>query len=425
MNIDNKIRADLFRNRIEDKNQLTGAGAIYVGTGIPKYIDSTGATTGTPSTGTIGPFYETTSIAPTTGGQVPVSVMGTGSAEATGTVAGLKFKSVNDAMKREDGSILLAANGMSVRSSNGITFLNEDAVDTDISIINKTRDISVNAAQNVSIEGQTKTKISNVSLDTNLKGPTTGSLYIAPSGSASLSVNGATGTYSSDTKETNLAPIIYNIGQRLDSLGFKKLGGNFDSAFTFEFKKTYKLEDHTTGSFSLGTLKIAPQDVMGNYCPAVVKFEPMEIDEIILTATDYEHASDDVQRRLLFYCNTYFLYDPATKETPVDITGESDFSYTNMNYFNNTIITPAEEISFSFPFSIDIYSTYAGGDLVLEAASIIVYFVLTPPGADGQTRVQMKIRSQNFNAIAKSYRIKIPGEATIDPFPIIAYKRKI
>lgn len=222
MNIDNKIRADLFRNRIEDKNQLTGAGAIYVGTGIPKYIISTGEIIGAPLTGTIGPFYETVGVTPTTGGQIPVSVMGTGSAEATGTVAGLAFKSVNDAMKGENGSILLAANGMTVRSSNGITFLNEDAVNTDISITNKMRDISVNAAQNVSIEGETKTKISNISLDTNLKGPVTGSLYTAPSGSASLDVNGVTGIYSSGTEETNLAPIIYNIGQRLDSLGFKE-----------------------------------------------------------------------------------------------------------------------------------------------------------------------------------------------------------
>ena len=153
---------------------------------------------------------------------MPVSVMGTGSAEATGTVTGLAFKSVNDAMKGEDGSILLAANGMNVRSSNGITFLNEDAVNTDISITNKMRDISVNAAQNVSIEGKTKTKISNISLDTNLKGPVTGSLYTAPSGSASLDVNGVTGIYSGNKAEENLAPIIYNIGQRLDSLGFKE-----------------------------------------------------------------------------------------------------------------------------------------------------------------------------------------------------------
>lgn len=222
MNIDNKIRADLFRNRIEDKNQLMGAGAIYVGTGIPKYISSTGAITGAPLTGTIGPFYETVGVTPTSGGQVPVSVMGTGSAEATGTVTGLAFKSVNDAMKGEDGSILLAANGMNVRSFNGITFLNEDAVNTDISITNKMRDISVNAAQNVSIEGKTKTKISNISLDTNLKGPVTGSLYTAPSGSASLDVNGVTGIYSGNKAEENLAPIIYNIGQRLDSLGFKE-----------------------------------------------------------------------------------------------------------------------------------------------------------------------------------------------------------
>lgn len=425
--INNKIRADLFRKRIEDKNTLTGAGAIYVGKGIPQYISSTGAITGAPSTGTIGPFYETVGVTPTTGGQVPVSVMGTGSAEATGTVTGLAFKSVNDAMKGEDGSILLAANGMNVRSSNGITFLNEDAANTDISITNKTRDISVNAAQNVSIEGKTKTKISNISLDTNLKGPVTGSLYIAPSGSASLDVNGATGIYSSGTEETNLAPIIYNIGQRLDSLGFKELGGDFNSAFEFELKKTYKSESGGSAIFTLGTLKIAPQDVMGNYCRAVVKFEPVQIDKVKLTAIDYDytHASDDDQRRLLFYCSTYFLYEPATGKLITDVTGESDFSYNNMNRFNNTVITPAEEIEFSFPFSIDVYSTYAGGDLVLEAASITVHFVLTPPGADGKTRVQMKIHSQNFNAIAQTYRIRIPGEATINPFPIIAYKRKI
>lgn len=430
MNIDNKIRADLFRNRIEDKNQLTGAGAIYVGTGIPKYISSTGAITGAPLTGTIGPFYETVGVTPTTGGQVPVSVMGTGSAEATGTVAGLEFKSVNDAMKGENGSILLAANGMNVRSSNGITFLNEDAANTDISITNKMRDISVNAAQNVSIEGKTKTKISNISLDTTLNGPLTGNLYTAPSGTPSLSTTGVTDTYSSDTSEKNLVPILYNVGQRLssaeerlNSLGFKGLGGNFDSAFEFELKKSY-IVDGVTKKFTLGTLKIAPQDVMGNYCRAVVKFEPVQIDKVKLIATEYVHASGDDQRRLLFYCGTYFLYEPPTQKIFFD-TGESDFSYKNMNRFNNTVITPAEEIEFSFPLSIDVYSTYEGGDLVLEAASIIVHFVLTPPGADGQTRVQMKIHSQNFNAIAQTYRIRIPGKATIDPFPIIAYKRKI
>lgn len=429
MNIDNKIRADLFRNRIEDKNQLTGAGAIYVGTGIPKYISSTGAIIGEPLTGTIGPFYETVGVAPTTGGQVPVSVMGTGSAEATGTVTGLAFKSVNDAMKGEDGSILLAANGMNITSSNGITFLNKDAVNTDISITNKMRDISVNAAQNVSIEGKTKTKISNISLDTNLKGPVTGSLYTAPSGSASLDVNGVTGIYSSGTEETNLAPIIYNIGQRLDSLGFKKLGGNFDSAFTFEFKKTYKLEDHTTGSFSLGTLKIAPQDVMGNYCRAVVKFEPTETTKAELTAVDYTHASDDNQRRLLFYCGNYFLYDPAKQEILDDKTEVSEFSYKNMTNFNNTAITPDEQIEFSCPFSIDIYNSTESslhvGAVIMEYASMVAHFVLTPPGADGQTQIQMKIHSQNFNFTAKNYRVQIPGIATIDPFPIIAYKRKI
>ena len=176
--IDNKIRADLFRKRIEDKNTLTGAGAIYVGTGIPQYISSTGAITGMPSTGTIGPFYETVGVTPTSGGQVPVSVMGTGSAEATGTVAGLEFKSVNDAMKNADGSIVIgASNGITLRSGNGITLTNDGTPDfaTDISIINRTKNITIIATTgNVAIEGKNQTTISNVSLDTNLKGSVTG-----------------------------------------------------------------------------------------------------------------------------------------------------------------------------------------------------------------------------------------------------------
>lgn len=327
MNIDNKIRADLFRNRIEDKNQLTGAGAIYVGTGIPKYIDSTGATTGTPSTGTIGPFYETVGITPTTGGQVPVSVMGTGSAEATGTVAGLKFKSVNDAMKSEDGSILLAASGISVRSSNGITFLNEDAVDTDISIINKTRDISVNAAKNVSIEGQTKTKISNVSLDTNLKGPTTGSLYIAPSGSASLGVDGVTGTYSSDTKETNLAPIIYNIGQRLDSLGFKE-GTVYDPSGTVSILKLTKI-----GYYVLATLlqSITLDNGVTSYW-----FETGAIPE------DFRRLSEKPDAKELFVLKTDYMittggeqHSTNNRNFAIEYMGEHTFQF-NADYISST-----------------------------------------------------------------------------------------
>lgn len=269
------------------------------------------------------------------------------------------------------------------------------------------------------------TSVYNISIDTNFD---TDQIYTAPAGTPKIDAVGATGTtYAENSAEKRLAPIIYNIGQRLDSLGFKELGGDFNSAFEFELKKTYKSESGGSATFTLGTLKIAPQDVMGNYCRAVVKFEPVQIDKVKLTATDYDytHASNDDQRRLLFYCSTYFLYEPATGKLITDVTGESDFSYNNMNRFNNTVITPAEEIEFSFPFSIDVYSTYAGGDLVLEAASITVHFVLTPPGADGKTRVQMKIHSQNFNAIAQTYRIRIPGEATINPFPIIAYKRKI
>lgn len=414
--IDNKIRADLFRKRIEDKNQLTGAGAIYVGTGKKTEIEGAGVS------GITGTYYETTGIAPSGNREIPISV-----ANESGNVTGLKFKNIETILGEQELKIT-GQTGFQINTSTGpIGFSGEKISITGSQSISALGKTIMLTGQSFLINGTDGTEISNISTRSNFKDSTNYTLYTAPSGTPSLSNNGETGTYKNDTSERNLAPIIYNIGQRLDSLGFKELGGDFNSAFEFELKKTYKSESGGSAIFTLGTLKIAPQDVMGNYCRAVVKFEPVQIDKVKLTATDYDytHASDDDQRRLLFYCSTYFLYEPATGKTITDVTGESDFSYNNMNRFNNTVITPAEEIEFSFPFSIDVYSTYEGGDLVLEAASITVHFVLTPPGADGKTRVQMKIHSQNFNAIAQTYRIRIPGEATIDPFPIIAYKRKI
>lgn len=209
MNIDNKIRADLFRNRIEDKNQLTGAGAIYVGTGIPKYIDSAGAMTGTPSTGTIGPFYETTSITPTTGGQVPVSVMGTGSAEATGTVAGLKFKSVNDAMKDVDGNIVLDAKGFNLTTT-GTTYIKSNTCDITGSLFNVWADKINLITSNVAFKNDTTgTELRNVREVIFTKSP-----YTAPSGT--LDRPGGT-PYTEDIVMTGLTPIISNIDARLNN----------------------------------------------------------------------------------------------------------------------------------------------------------------------------------------------------------------
>lgn len=411
MNIDNKIRADLFRNRIEDKNQLTGAGAIYVGTGIPKYISSTGAITGAPLTGTIGPFYETVGVTPTTGGQVPVSVMGTGSAEATGTVTGLAFKSVNDAMKGENGSILLAANGMNVRSSNGIIFLNEDAANTDISITNKMRDISVNAAQNVSIEGKTKTKISNISLDTNLKGPVTGSLYIAPSGSASLDVNGVTGIYSGNKAEENLAPIIYNIGQRLDSLGFKELGNDV----SFDFKLTYRPTNST--QFEIGTLTITPYQVEGNYCRATIDFKPKDVYRRKYPDVTYATATDDMDKVFLFYFSDY----------STDYI-KSQFTTNNMSSVNNISVFPAEDIYFEYAIPVELYTDT---DSILKVGQTMtnLFFHLRPNSNGVGVDAEMFIRYQNYKNITSGFRASLESdwEGREEPIkkPTITYKRKV
>nr|DAF84979.1 MAG TPA: hypothetical protein [Siphoviridae sp. ctEw721] len=430
--IDKKTRADLFRKRIEDKNTLTGAGAIYVGTGKKTEIPGTQMTVGNAEV--TGAYYETIGVAPTAVGQVPVSVSGTG----TAGVAGLAFKSVNDAMKGENGSILLAANGMIVRSSNGITFLNEDAVNTDISITNKMRDISVNAAQNVSIEGGTKTKISNISLDTTLNGPLTGNLYTAPSGTPSLSTTGVTNAYSSDTSEKNLVPILYNVGQRLssaeerlNSLGFKKLGGDLDSAFEFELKKSYTSEGGVSTTFTLGTLKIAPQDVMGNYCRAVVKFEPEPVFDnssgkvlpMRLKATDYPHASDDNQRRLLFYFDDYFL--TRNGEILYDKEASSSITTKSMSKIQNVSVAPNEKVSFYYSFPINLYQNIE--DTQPAAYTLVtVYFTLSPDTGD-KARVQMEIHSQNYSGLVthNKYAVLIPGEADVRTYPIIAYKRKI
>lgn len=207
--IDKKTRADLFRKRIEDKNTLTGAGAIYVGTGIPNYITSDGAITGTPSTGTIGPFYETTGIVPTTGGQVPVSVMGTGSAEATGTVAGLEFKSVNDAMKDADGNIALDAKRFNLTTT-GTTYIKSNTCDITGSFFNVWADKINLITSNVAFKDDTAgTELSNVREVIFTKSP-----YTAPSGT--LDRPGGT-PYTTDIVMTGLTPIISNISARLDT----------------------------------------------------------------------------------------------------------------------------------------------------------------------------------------------------------------
>ena len=221
--IDNKIRADLFRKRIEDKNTLTGAGAIYVGTGIPKYITSNGTITETSSTGTTGPFYETTGVTPTTGGQIPVSVMGTGSAEATGTVAGLEFKSVNDAMKDVDGNIALDAKGFNLTATGTMNIesnvCNLTATGSSGSFVNvQANRINLKTSNVTFGDDLNKTTLNNVG-EISFPDAPAAPPYVAPAGT--LKKPGGE-PYPVDTGIYSLTPIISNISARLDGLGFKK-----------------------------------------------------------------------------------------------------------------------------------------------------------------------------------------------------------
>ena len=226
MSIKDNIRADLFRNRIEDKNQLTGTGAIYVGTGVPQYITSDGTVTGSSAgTGTIGPFYETTGIAPTTAGQIPVSVMGeTGS--TTGMITGLAFKSVNDAMMDYNGGITITP------TAGADLVLGKNGRNTRLYAGN---DITISASGNTTVSASTGVvTIGNIgsrtSFKSNLVQPSTITgatpplyqLYQIPEGTCGLDAAGHPYQFQSTEPETKLTSIIYNIGERLDSLGFKE-----------------------------------------------------------------------------------------------------------------------------------------------------------------------------------------------------------
>lgn len=227
--IDSNIRADLFRNRIEDKNTLDATGAIYVGTGKKTEIAGTEMTVG--DTKVTGAYYETVGVTPTAVGQVPVSVRGTGSAG----VAGLEFKSVNDAMKDEDGNITLKTNG--VLKVVGETDANRSSLQlhtkqVDIEDLTSSRSIgigiylepgisnSITIGTSGSFGERCYTSVNSITLDSNFISGV--SIYMAPSGTPKISTTGDISVYTTDTTERNLAPIIYNIGQRLDSLGFKE-----------------------------------------------------------------------------------------------------------------------------------------------------------------------------------------------------------
>lgn len=326
--IDNKIRADLFRKRIEDKNTLTGAGAIYVGKGIPQYISSTGEITGTPSTGTTGPFYETVGVTPTSGGQVPVSVMGTGSAEATGTVAGLEFKSVNDAMKDVDGNIALDAKGFNLTATGTMNIesnvCNLTATGSSGSFVNVQANRINLKTYNVTFgDDSNQTTLNNVG-EIGFQSGSAVPPYVAPSGT--LDQPGGT-PYPEDTDIYNLKPIISNISARLDRLGFKT-GTVYDPSGTVSILQLTKI-----GYYVLATLlqSITLDNGVTSYW-----FETGTIPE------DFRRLSEKPDAKELFVLKTDYMittggeqHSTNNRNFAIEYMGEHTFQF-NADYISST-----------------------------------------------------------------------------------------
>ena len=397
--IEDNTRADLFRCRVEDKNTISKPGAIYVGTGKSTTIDDTKMTVvnADGSTGTAtGAYYGSTGVAPTAVGQVPVSISGTNS---TGVV-GLEFKSVNDALKDEKGDIKLDAAGIAF-TVNGSASVESDY----IYVHGSNTDIAGDGS--LTLRSETVT-ITNVSLGTNLQGPTTGSLYIAPSGTPSLSSAGATGSYSSDTKEENLAPIIYNIGKRLDSLGFKSLGNDVSFDFVLKYRPTGSTQ------FEIGTLTITPFQVEGNYCRATIDFKPKDVYRRNYPDVTYATATDDIDKVFLFYFSDYS-------------TGyiRSQFTTTNMSSVNNVSVFPVEDIYFEYAIPVELsYNITKVGQTMMN-----LFFHLRPNSNGVGVDAEMFIRYQNYRNLTAGYQASLESdwEGREEPIkiPTITYKRRV
>lgn len=286
--IDKKTRADLFRKRIEDKNTLTGAGAIYVGTGIFKYITSDGTITGSSAgDGTTGPFYETIGIAPTTAGQIPVSVAGE-TVATTGIITGLEFKSVNDAMKNRSGNINLDAKGFNLTTT-GTIDIESNTCSIRGPVFNvQGNKINLMVPDVAFINDATGTQLRNVREVIFTKSP-----YTAPSGTPDPS-----GTpYAIGTDIYGLTPIISNISARLDGLGFKET-----SILTRGVDVVVKGDSTATADFRQGFV-IEPSAGKLSYTVRLT-----DLYDTPLIGTTLNHASFNPELDVFIYKNTNYSF---------------------------------------------------------------------------------------------------------------------
>lgn len=338
-------RADLFRKRIEDKNTLTGAGAIYVGTGKKTEIEGAGVA------GTIGVYYETVGVTPTAVGQVPISVSGTDTAE----VAGIEFKSATGIFDGTPTPIRMIATGKGTDGNVRIVSMNNDVM------ISASHDMTIGVGGDTGTthltgklrlenrENQDITKRPYVEVDsksvvikdlaskTSFKpdlvqttGGTTAPfrlLYQIPEGTWGLDASGAPYQFQSTEPENYLPSIIYNIGQRLDSLGFKE-GTVYDPSGTVSILKLTKI-----GYYVLATLlqSITLDNGVTSYW-----FETGAIPE------DFRRLSEKPDAKELFVLKTDYMittggeqHSTNNRNFAIEYMGEHTFQF-NADYISST-----------------------------------------------------------------------------------------
>lgn len=251
--IENNARSDLFRCRIEDKNAISGTGAIYVGTGKKTEIPDTKmtVTNADGSTGVVtGAYYETVGVTPTAVGQVPISVSGTG----TAGVVGLEFKSATGIFDGTPTPIRMIATGKGTDGNVRIVSMNNDVmisashdmtigVDGDTGTTHLIGKLRLENRENQDItkwpyvEVDSKSVVikdlaSKTSFKPDLVQTTGGTtapfrlLYQIPEGTWGLDASGSPYQFQSTEPESYLPSIIYNIGERLNNFADSTWIGN-------------------------------------------------------------------------------------------------------------------------------------------------------------------------------------------------------
>lgn len=171
------------------------------------------------------------------GTNLEITAKGTGAGEGLLSVEGkdVNITGTNTLNVTSSGSIQLSASDLNI-SGLGFEVHSTDTNDGSTVIkMGTNTGIGGNYVE-IGYTGATgSTSVYNISIDTNFD---TDQIYTAPAGTPKIDAVGATGTtYAENSAEKRLAPIIYNIGQRLDSLGFNEADAYTGGGSRLHFSK--------------------------------------------------------------------------------------------------------------------------------------------------------------------------------------------